>query len=70
MEGDEKVRYTNAIRFSQVALKMARKKTSGEEAVDLQTKGDRTRWKLNVWMISISLHEKAGLHFVCCTHIR
>ena len=43
MEVDEKARYTNVIRFSEVVLKMARKKTSGEAAVDLQTNGDRTR---------------------------
>ena len=43
MEVDEKVRYTNVIRFSEVVLKMARKKTSGEAAVDLQTNSDRTR---------------------------
>ena len=30
MEGDEKARYTNVIRFSEVVLKMARKKTAGE----------------------------------------
>ena len=70
MEGDEKARYANVIRSSQVVLKMARKKTSVEKAVDLQTNGDRTRWKLSIWMISISLHEKASSHFVCCTHIR
>ena len=47
MEGDEKAIYTNVIRFSQVVLKMARKKTSGEEAANLQTNGDRARWKLS-----------------------
>ena len=69
MKGDEKARYTNVIRFSEVVLKMARKKTSGEAAVDLQTNGDRTRWKLSVWMISRSVHEKAGLHDVRCTFV-
>ena len=62
-EGDEMARCINVMKetslatgISEWAVKMARKKTSGEAAAIHQIVGDQTVEKLSVWMILRSVH--------------